>query len=329
MGERKVLTKYYPPDFDPSKLPRIKKQKDKENAVRFMLPMSVRCMTCGAFMGQGLKFNARKSNTDEDYLGIKIFRFYMRCKQCPATFAIKTDPKNGDYLCEAGVKRNYEPWRDKQAVEDTAKAEREDADQDAMVALENKTLDAKTEMEELDALDELKTVKSVQARITPDQILTMKKKAETDADDQCENDAETRICNEAALAFARRKATIVQTGAAVSRGVGLASIAAKADDGLVNPKAASDKDTNRKDDSSTKDTAVNGLLDYSSSEGEDMLAMLWKSFEPQIPLTQSGEKWYGCSSLRITVKFYVSPAWPTAKKGYDSSFRESSFCTGS
>lgn len=278
MGERKVLTKYYPPDFDPSKIPRVRKQKDKENAVRFMLPMSVRCETCGAFMGQGLKFNARKSNTDENYLDIKIYRFYMRCKQCPATFAIKTDPKNGDYICEAGVKRNYEPWRDKEAIEETAKAEREEADQDAMVALENKTMDAKTEMEELDALDELKTMRSKQSRITPDQILAMKKKADTDADDQATNELEANIREEAAMAFARKSVPIVQAGGLASERAAMSSVIAATgisresnkESSFPKPFAGMRFKLKRKPAASVakQPSRVGGLLDYSSSESE-------------------------------------------------------------
>ncbi len=293
MGERKVLTKYYPPDFDPSKIPRVKKPRDKDNAVRFMLPMSVRCETCAAFMGQGLKFNARKSNTDEDYLGVKIFRFHMRCKQCPATFTIKTDPKNSDYVCEAGVKRNYEPWRAEQNIEDAAKAEREEADQDTMVALENKMIDAKTEMEELDELDELKSIKSVQARITPDQILKMKRQQEDDAKKEVDDEAEVRIRDEAALAFARKKATILRVdqsnscadngGRPSGRGAFQAGLGktsgqsqrAKFPKPLLGVKFKTKRTVIKPDSIVTgavqdsTPAAVGGLLDYSSSEGED------------------------------------------------------------
>lgn len=216
MGERKVLSKYYPPDFDPSKLPRVKKPRDKDNAVRFMLPMSVRCLTCGAFMGQGLKFNARKHNTDEDYLGVKIYRFTMRCKQCPAQFAIKTDPKNSDYVCESGVKRNFEPWRAQQEDKDAERNEREEADQDVMVALENKQQDAKSQMEELDALHELKEARGAQARITPDAVLGMKRSAEQRKVDEAEGEIREAV----AEAFAKKRMTIRRVGEGDNAGRG-------------------------------------------------------------------------------------------------------------
>ena len=39
MGERKVLNKYFPPDFDPEKIPRMKKTDINPNfVVRMMLP---------------------------------------------------------------------------------------------------------------------------------------------------------------------------------------------------------------------------------------------------------------------------------------------------
>ena len=171
MGERKVQAKYYPPDFDPTKLPPAKKKRVNDDAVRFMLPMSIRCTTCGEFMGTGLKFNARKSNTNENYLGIRIYRFSMKCKSCPATFTIKTDPKNSDYICESGARRNYEPWREKEKMEEEGKIERMKQDEDKMQALENKTKDAKREMEDLDLLAEIKDGNAKRAAISVTDVL--------------------------------------------------------------------------------------------------------------------------------------------------------------
>lgn len=50
MGERKVLNKYYPPDFDPKKVPRMKRDPEKQIGVRMMIPFSMQCNTCGEFM---------------------------------------------------------------------------------------------------------------------------------------------------------------------------------------------------------------------------------------------------------------------------------------
>ena len=99
MGERKVLNKYIPPDFDPSKVPKGKRPADGQIKVRMMLPMSICCQTCGNFISKGTKFNSRKEDArGETYLGLKIFRFYFRCPRCSGEIAMKTDPERSDYI---------------------------------------------------------------------------------------------------------------------------------------------------------------------------------------------------------------------------------------
>lgn len=122
-----MLNKYYPPDFDPAKLPRGKRPDHNSMKVRMMLPMSVQCKTCGTFMYKGTKFNMKKEDVDgETYLGIQIFRFYWRCSACAAEITMMTDPKNADYNMELGATRNYEPWREKDKAVALSKAQREE-----------------------------------------------------------------------------------------------------------------------------------------------------------------------------------------------------------
>lgn len=164
MSERKVLTKYYPPDFDPSKIVRAKGSKLKSHklpTVTLMAPFSMRCTTCGEYIYKGRKFNARKETTDMKYLTVTIFRFYIKCTQCRAEITFRTDPKNMDYECEKGATRNFEIWRESKLAEETEeerlnRLEREEEEKDAMKDLEKKTIDAKTEMQIADALDEIR-----------------------------------------------------------------------------------------------------------------------------------------------------------------------------
>ncbi|KAL2167213.1 hypothetical protein VTG60DRAFT_1589 [Thermothelomyces hinnuleus] len=175
MSERKVLTKYYPPDFDPSLVGRARKPKTqagpKVQTVRLMAPFSLRCVSCGEYMYRGRKFNARKETPPgEKYLGIQLYRFYIRCTRCSAEIVFRTDPKNQDYVVERGAKRNTDPWKrgldggqEEETVEqrldrlerEMAEAEGEE-ERNAMAELEAKTEDAKREMAVADALDEIR-----------------------------------------------------------------------------------------------------------------------------------------------------------------------------
>jgi hypothetical protein len=47
MAERKVLIKYYPPDFDPALLAKRTRKMDKQDNVRMMMPFTCRCNSCG------------------------------------------------------------------------------------------------------------------------------------------------------------------------------------------------------------------------------------------------------------------------------------------
>jgi hypothetical protein len=124
MADRKVLVKYYPPDFDPQKLAqksrlyrnidaKRKRGDSKLMNVRFMFPFTMCCATCNEFIYIGTKFNSRVERIKgEDYLGITIWRFYGHCPHCRAEIQFKTDPQNTEYILESGGTRTYDQRKD-------------------------------------------------------------------------------------------------------------------------------------------------------------------------------------------------------------------------
>ena len=175
MGERKVLNRYIPPDFDATLIPRVKRDYNKLTEIRMMLPFSMRCETCGEYQYRGKKYNSKKEviqDTDDMYMGIRKHRFYIKCSVCSAEIVFKTDPKNADYECESGASRNFEVWRDNNEAQEAAEKEREEEDEsDAMKALENRTIDSKFEMDMLDALDEMKAINQRLERVDTDAVI--------------------------------------------------------------------------------------------------------------------------------------------------------------
>lgn len=109
MSERKAINKYYPPDWDPSKLPKVKKNPNATIKVRLLAPFSMRCLNCNEYISSSRKFNAKKQVTNEKYLEVKIIQFEIRCPICNNIIVFKTEPQNGGFALVSGAKRNYEP----------------------------------------------------------------------------------------------------------------------------------------------------------------------------------------------------------------------------
>jgi uncharacterized protein DUF572 len=155
MSERKVQSKYYPSDFDPSRLtrqPRARSDVPKRQTVTFAIPFLIRCNSCGEYIGRGRKFNVRKEATDEKYLSILKTRFYTRCTKCSAEICFKTDPKHSGYECEKGATGSYK--RPTIAANDWL--EKEETERDIIADLEAKSLDVKRELAIEDSLDEIR-----------------------------------------------------------------------------------------------------------------------------------------------------------------------------
>jgi hypothetical protein len=171
MGERKVLNKYIPHDFDPSLVPKGNKlsKKDGTVPVRMMLPFTVQCSTCHTFLYRGRKFNSKKEamgGSDGRYLGIQRWRFYIKCTHCSRTVSFLTDPKNADYEMESGGTRNYEVYKDKAKTEEQSAVEKEEKEKiDPMKALENRVLDSQREMADLDNLEEIRAMNRRHAKL--------------------------------------------------------------------------------------------------------------------------------------------------------------------
>ena len=91
-----------------------------------------------------------------NHLGLRIYRFYIKCTACLGEISFRTDPANTDYVLEAGATRNFEALAkaEKQA-ELEAKAYQEELETNPMKMLEERTEQSRNEMERLEAIEEL------------------------------------------------------------------------------------------------------------------------------------------------------------------------------
>lgn len=172
MAERKVQNKYVSPYFNHEKLVKPRRQKEKQDNVRMMLPFSIKCDACGNYLHAATKLNMRKEICVESYLGIELHRFYMKCITCYREITMRTDPKNHDYALEKGATRLYESWKDGRAAEELLRELRQDAERgDPMKSVENRTYDARRDLDIKEALDEIRTAARRHARYDLDTVM--------------------------------------------------------------------------------------------------------------------------------------------------------------
>lgn len=138
-----------------------------------MAPFNMRCVTCGEYIYKGKKFNARKEDVEnETYLGIRIYRFYIKCTRCLQEISFKTDPQNTDYEIEAGATRNFMALKlaEEQALRELQEAKEEEAS-NPMKLLENRTEQSRNEIELLESLEELKDLNTRHENIDYEALL--------------------------------------------------------------------------------------------------------------------------------------------------------------
>ncbi|NXT71513.1 YJU2 factor, partial [Chaetops frenatus] len=202
MSERKVLNKYYSPDFDPAKIPKLKLPKGRQYVVRLMAPFRMRCKTCAEHIYRGTKFSARKETVQNElYLGLPIFRFYITITRCLAEITFKTDAENADYTVEHGATRNFQAERLLEEEEKRMQKEREEEElNNPTKVLEKRSKGSQLEMEVLENLQELKELNQRQANVDFEAMLKQYKELEEEQrrKEQEEDEQETKAMLEQA-----------------------------------------------------------------------------------------------------------------------------------
>nr|CUU99742.1 hypothetical transcript [Hymenolepis microstoma] len=138
-----------------------------------MAPFNMRCLTCNGYIYKAKKFNSRMETAEGvDYLGLRHYRFYIRCPGCCAEIIWRTDLESNDYVIESGAKRNFEALKTAEEMEaKKAALEEEELANNPMKLLEKRTDQSKYEMETALAIDDLKEMNKRQATMETDNFL--------------------------------------------------------------------------------------------------------------------------------------------------------------
>jgi len=140
---------YYPPEWRPEcgdldKFHGGHKLRDQAKKidqgildVRIELPFPIWCLGCKRKFAMGVRYTAEKFMVGK-YLSTPIYKFKMKCHMCPQMLEMRTDPKNFEYLCVSGCRRDIRTWdmEENGQVSFTDSAERARLDTDPMYKLE-------------------------------------------------------------------------------------------------------------------------------------------------------------------------------------------------
>ncbi|ERE85008.1 sorting nexin-9 [Cricetulus griseus] len=142
-----VLNKYYTPDFDPSKIRKLKLSKEQQQYVVWLMALLQH------------KGNVPMHERRQSYLPL-----LQQVHSCLAEITSKTDPENTDYTVEHGATHNFQVGFPEE--EERAQKELEDEElNNPMEVLENHTKDWKLEMEVVENLQGLRDLNQQQAHV--------------------------------------------------------------------------------------------------------------------------------------------------------------------
>ena len=151
-----------------------KRPQNNQVKMRAMLPMTICCTKCGEFIGKGTKYNCRlEVANNKSYLGIKVWRLYMKCTSCSIELTILTDPKNDDYQCESNCRSTFDSLKieqDAETVEQLIKKS-EKHDHDQIKHLQRKMQQEKYQMNLMDTIGQLQNINKNHAFIDHDKVL--------------------------------------------------------------------------------------------------------------------------------------------------------------
>lgn len=138
-----------------------------------------------------------ESADNVEYLGLRHYRFYIRCPTCCAEIIWRTDLESGDYVLESGAKRNFEALKTAEELEAKRLAEEEEEiANNPMKLLEKRTDQSKQEMEMVEALEDLKQVNQRLAGMETDHLLLRKLWQEEEAQRKAEEEADEQLIKE-------------------------------------------------------------------------------------------------------------------------------------